>query len=317
MAISRNFAATYDVKVDGTTGDDDIMLVSNGDGTQNAYVNSVLVGTYSESDVVLLAGGDGNDTLTGDLGNDILQGGKGDDMLIGGNGGDELNGGLGSDTMVGGFGNDIYRVNVETDTILENDGEGTDTVYVNRTNYDMAANLEDAIIVAGSVNVQGNLLDNNIWGSRGDNVLQGNDGNDSLVGGGGMDLLFGGDGNDTLRGGRGMDELQGGLGADTFTFNSVNDTTVGIQNADVITDFSSMESDVIDLLKIDANSTTVESDAFTFIGNAAFSGTAGELRYSFNGTDTIVRGDVDGDGNGDFAIVLTGEHMLTMDDFIL
>ncbi len=56
-------------------------------------------------------------------------------------------------------------------------------------------------------------------------------------------------------------------------------------------------------------------NAFTFIGSAAFSGTAGELRsFTING-NTVVRGDVDGDGVADLEIFINGEFTLTVHDF--
>ena len=55
------------------------------------------------------------------------------------------------------------------------------------------------------------------------------------------------------------------------------------------------------------------------LGSAAFSGTAGELRYSYSsGTDiTTVTADADGDGDPDLLINLFGQILLTADQFIL
>lgn len=58
------------------------------------------------------------------------------------------------------------------------------------------------------------------------------------------------------------------------------------------------EDDVIDLRSIDADTGRSGNNAFTFIGKSAFSGEAGELRYS----GTIISGDVNGDGRADFEI---------------
>jgi serralysin len=53
------------------------------------------------------------------------------------------------------------------------------------------------------------------------------------------------------------------------------------------------------------------------INTNAFSSVAGELRYSLAGTDTIIEGDVNGDGLADFQIQLTGNHSFIAADFIL
>ena len=58
-------------------------------------------------------------------------------------------------------------------------------------------------------------------------------------------------------------------------------------------------------------------DAFTFIADAAFSGTAGELRYEHVGGNTMIYMDVDGDGNADYAIRLDGNIDPLESNFIL
>ena len=80
-----------------------------------------------------LVGGAGNDTLTGGPVDDSLVGGGGNDTLIGGGGNDTLNGGAGVDSMVGGTGNDTYIVDNTNDVVVENAGEGTDTVLAGST----------------------------------------------------------------------------------------------------------------------------------------------------------------------------------------
>lgn len=62
-------------------------------------------------------------------------------------------------------------------------------------------------------------------------------------------------------------------------------------------------------------------DAFTFLGTLpapAFTGTAGELlAVNTAGGQTVVWGDVDGDGIRDFTFVLDGTLELMAGDFIL
>jgi hypothetical protein len=67
----------------------------------------------------------------------------------------------------------------------------------------------------------------------------------------------------------------------------------------------------------DADINAAGDQAFTFVGSAAFTGTAGELRTTFDGVDTWVQGDISGDGVADFEIVLSGAVSLSSTDFIL
>ncbi|ODT87845.1 MAG: hypothetical protein ABS78_09685 [Phenylobacterium sp. SCN 70-31] len=157
-----------------------------------------------------------------------------------------------------------------------------------------------------------NLKVNGAWGK--DSVVVGGRGADTLTGRNGNDTLIGGEGDDLFNGGQGDDVLEGGAGADTFNFAADYPFTGGV---DTILDFSTAQGDKIRLHSIDANSNTSANEAFTFIGERAFGGAAGELRYSRDGADAIVQGDIDGDGVADFSIKLIGVGTLTSADFIL
>lgn len=146
----------------------------------------------------------------------------------------------------------------------------------------------------------------------------------TFTGGAGDDTLTGGSGNDILVGGVGEDVLTGGTynsfpssvpNTDTFVF-AAGDTAADAAHADLITDFQRSEADRIDLKAYDAIARTVAVDAFTFIGNAAFSGKAGELRSEFQDGDTLVSGNTNDDRVADFTIRLTGEIALTAADFV-
>ena len=89
------------------------------------------------------------------------------------------------------------------------------------------------------------------------------------------------------------------------------------RSADKITDFSHADGDTIKLSGIDAVSATPENDAFRFVGNAAFSGSAGELRYEMSHGNTLVMGDTDGDRVADLVINLTGTVALVASVFVL
>ena len=113
--------------------------------------------------------------------------------------------------------------------------------------------------------------------------------------------------------------MAGGGGADSFVFNDIDETGIFKANADIIVDFDGGIAgiDLIDLHGIDAKTTALGNNAFVWIGTDAFSGSAGELRYTFSNNYTRVEGDVDGDGDADFAIRLFGHIDLYDGNFIL
>lgn len=164
-------------------------------------------------------GGSGNDTLTGNDADNNLDGGGGNDALYGSAGNDKFDWDVskraGDDTMYGGNGDDTYVI-FENDEIIENSGEGNDTVWVFLT-YSLA-NLPyvENLKAGGStaVGLTGNATNNNLAGSAGNDTLVGGDGSDELHGYDGDDSLDGGLGNDTLVAGNGLDTIYGGDGDD-------------------------------------------------------------------------------------------------------
>lgn len=124
-------------------------------------------------------------------------------------------------------------------------------------------------------------------------TLYGLAGNDALNGGNGSDILSGGDGNDILSGGDGPDALNGGAGADTFKYASFSHAS-----GDRIVDFST--GDRIDFSAVAGHK---------FIGNAQFTGVAGQIRYysPASGNYTYIQIDSDGDSEGDASITLNGK----------
>lgn len=133
---------------------------------------------------VQLYAGWGSTTLTGTDGNDVIEAET-----------------KGEKTMVGGDGDDAYLFtgsDVEGH-VEEGVNGGTDTIYMGvGWVYDLADNVENIVLQGiSSGQVNGNELDNILYGSEGDNNLNGNGGDDILVGGAGSDALDGGSGNDT------------------------------------------------------------------------------------------------------------------------
>jgi Ca2+-binding RTX toxin-like protein len=276
--------------------------VGNFTGTGNALNNDI-------------NGGSGNDTIYGGDGHDQLYGNGGDDSLYGGAGHDLLSGGTGADYMEGNDGNDAYVVDNVGDTVTEVSGEGVDMVYSNLATYTLAAEVENLQWNgSGSFTGTGNVLDNIIYGAGNDDTLSGGDGNDELRGSAGNDVLNGGDGDDRLIGSSGADTYTGGADSDLFNV-GYWDSGTGV-DADRITDFQA-GVDLVDVSSWDADFYTAGNQAFTFVGGAAFTGTAGELRTYFDGVDTWVAGDITGDAVADFEIRFDGNVSLAGSDFIL
>ncbi len=177
--------------------------------------------------LIITTGGD--DWIYGDNGEDEIHGQEEDDHLFGGNendriwgedGADVLAGQLGEDLLEGGFGDDTYVFGdnpiLETDTINELVGEGSDTidmsdVAASPVKFDLRiANAERATNVGvnlangfggdGSANME-NVIGshtrvNELFGNDAVNSLTGGTQNDSIVGNAGNDFLFGREGND-------------------------------------------------------------------------------------------------------------------------
>ncbi len=104
-----------------------------------------------------------------------------------GAGNDVLQGGMGSDLLSGGLGDDTYIITQSGDQILENVGEGTDSVNTSMT-LTLGANLEKLILIgASAINGTGNGLANTLTGNAAANVLNGGTGRDTMMGGLGND----------------------------------------------------------------------------------------------------------------------------------
>jgi len=325
-------ADRFDLYASGTTVDggegNDTFNVRGGDshplsgGLGDDRFN-FLAGANSE----LLHGGDGNDLFVGygrSVGGSIY-GDAGNDRFY-----DFANVGGRSVTLHGGSGNDIYRISSANGPgIVENAGEGTDTVQIAAgLDYTLGANLENLTVIGSTTNVQpqvltGNDLANRITGGSRNENIHGGGGNDVLSGAGGEDVIYGGDGNDRIIGGLGMDYLVGGAGSDRFIYTSIADApSNGPMGLEFITDWQSI--DRIDLSAIDADPLTPGDQAF-IISDIAFGfpagpQPAGSVVLAGFGGELYVNVFLAGGADPDMIISLwsqAGEGALTRDSLIL
>lgn len=238
-----------------------------------------------------------------------LTGNKAANVLNAKEGRDTLDGGSGADRMIGGSGNDTYYVDHEKDAVAEAAKGGSDRVVASAS-WRMLANVENLTLNGTAARAVGNASGNQISGNAIANTLLGMGGHDSLGGGAGDDSLDGGRGIDRLNGGAGKDWLDGGGETDTFAFSRVSDSAAG-EGRDRIAGFRA--DDRIDLAAIDARTVTLGNQAFSFVGDAEFSGVAGQLRFA----GERLQGDVNGDRVADFEVRLIGVASIEAENLIL
>ncbi|CAN5394929.1 calcium-binding protein [soil metagenome] len=209
-------------------------------------------------------------------GNDYAQ------TLVGNAGINTLDGYWGADTMIGGAGNDTYLVDNSGDVIIEQNGEGFDTVRTTSSTYALGANLEVLTFVGTSAfRGTGNDLAN---------VITGGKGIDQLDGGAGADRLIGGLGNDTYLVdnlgdvvvedvNQGFDTVRAKLGSYVLGANVENLTFTGTGK------FAGFGNDLANVLTGGAGSDTLDGKA----GADRMVGAAGDdLYYTDNVNDTVV-----------------------------
>jgi len=252
-------------------GDDTIKGEGGADYIMAAEGNDTVYGGAGEDQIF---GGAGADILRGDTDNDTIHGDAGDDQLYGGADNDTLYGDDGADTLLGQAGEDRLEGGAGNDTL--NGGTENDTLF---------GQADDDILNGGDGNdrLNGGLGADKLYGDNGNDELRGLEGNDRLEGGAGVDELYGGAGDDILLGGAGQDTLYGDdssfspTGRDVFLYTALSDSTTAAP--DVIVDFTS-GLDVVNLAILDANTLVAGNQAFTFIGEAAFTA-AGQARMVY------------------------------------
>ena len=188
-------------------------------------------------------------------------------------------------------------------------------VLSQRDVFDLSGYSDTARGYAGNDVLNGNAGNDRLAGDAGRDRVLGGSGDDTLQGGAGRDTLRGDSGDDVLEGGTGADLMSGGYGADRCVFARLADSRPGAM--DRVQDFARAEGDLIDLMALDAQRGVRGNQSFDLIGTAAFSGSAGELRWQRDGSGITVTADTDGDGRADFALHLEGLTTLRASDFVL
>jgi Ca2+-binding RTX toxin-like protein len=264
-----------------------------------------------------------NLTLTGTSGISGT-GNEAANVLTGNSAGNVLDGAAGADTLIGGTGNDTYVVDDVNDVLVENPGEGTDTVRAS-VSWTLGEDFENLTLTGAAAIVgTGNTVHNVLTGNAGESVLAGGDGNDTYIvdyacnvivenANEGTDLVkasvsyaladnienltltgsaaIDGVGNalsNVLTGNAGANRLSGGAGNDTYVITDVADTVV--ENLSEGTDLVKSSIDYVlgDNLE---NLTLTGTAALNGFGNALDNVIAGNtganLLEGFAGNDTL------------------------------
>lgn len=279
-------------------GIDEIQSVTNvvlGDHIENITLvgDEVASGLGNALDNVII-GNDASNALFGAAGADTLEGGGGRDLLYDGDGIDRLIGGEGDDFYV--VGADIaldQNGNSITDVIVENAGEGIDTVYSYAQAFVLPDHVEnliltslfslvetaqqniDTVAVAAAPGASGTrapsfgdidpkeLLKSeqgNIYNIATNANGTGNALDNEITGDATNNVLSGMAGSDTLDGSKGRDTLTGGDGADVFRYIDFADGGVSFFGpSENISDFVVGE-DKIDLSQLVLNAGSAASN---------------------------------------------------------
>ena len=289
----------------------------NGDGVDDILVNAVQASfdATAAGSIYVIYGRSSAVVETGTAGADSYTGGDGADTLAGAAGDDILNGGLGADTMTGGLDNDTYYVDDAGDVVIENAGEGDDTIIASLS-YSLLANFENLTLTGSAdLNGTGNSVANILTGNDGANVLDGGDGADRLFGGLGNDQLIGGLGGDLLDGGAGADQMAGGSGDDTYVVDDAGDTITELGGEGV----DRVRAGVSFILGAEVENLELTGSAnINGTGNSLanqISGNSGDNILSGGGGNDIIRGnagldDMSGDDGNDQLLGGDGDDTL-------
>jgi Ca2+-binding RTX toxin-like protein len=114
--------------------------------------------------------------------------------MYGNAGNNDLDGDAGNDILIGLGGHDHYILDSAADTVIENPGEGQDSITIG-THYRLPANVENLYLLnaadpGADLQAYGNDVDNEINANSGNNLLDGGAGADRMIGKTGDDVYF-------------------------------------------------------------------------------------------------------------------------------
>ncbi len=197
-----------------------------------------------------------------------------DNLIMGNSGANVLDGGAGADRLIGGAGDDVYRVDNMGDSVVEQAGEGLDTVLAS-VSYGLSAHAENLSLTgAADLSATGNELDN---------------------------MLTGNSGNNTLDGGAGADTMAGGLGHDVYVVDHPNDTVIEAGDEGVDTVLASV-----------SYSLSAHVDNLSLTGTADLSATGNELDNVLTGNRGANR--LDGGAGADLMAGDAGDDTYVVDN---
>ena len=249
-------------------------------------------------------------------------------VLVGNALDNRITGGIGNDHMQGKLGNDTYIVLNSGDSIIEQTGEGTDTVETALAAYVLrAANVENLTGTSASAQqLRGNDLANRITGGVGNDTLAGGLGDDTyvLLNAGDSIVEAAGQGSDTvetalasytlraanvenltgtsatgqqLRGSDFDNRITGGVGNDTLIGGLGNDTYVVLNAGDSIVEAAAQGTDTVEtaLSVYFLNAANVENLTYTGAGDFYGAGNAHDNVITGGTGNDILRGGLGAD----------------------
>jgi Ca2+-binding RTX toxin-like protein len=340
------FGGSGNDELDGGNGNDTLNGGEGNDELEGAKGDDTMIGGRG-NDTLKWDDGDGNDIMSGGEGRDTIEVegnlARGDDFVLGRNAQGKAffeRTGLDGQVGVGRFtltvdtsevfevsgvgGNDTFKVNDLTGTGVElvkfSGGEGNDKL--------------DGTGTSTRLEADGGAGDDTLIGSSVADTLNGGDGNDVIGGEKGDDIMIGGNGNDVLEwdDGDGSDIISGNAGNDTVEVDGAvvkADSFVlgkdaqnraffdrvaldGVQGAGQF-DLTVDTSEAFDVSGLGGNDSFVVNDlSNTGVNLVIFSG--GDGNDSFNGSNTSVALQINGDAGDDTLIGGSANDVITGGD---
>ena len=203
------------------------------------------------------------------------------------------------DSLPAGRGNAYIQFNYRTNRFEHYLDESGNPLYrLVDTNSDGLPDAINLTLIDGDQNWDGDQERNGAVATHGffgygELSFRGTKHKDRLTGNALSNSMSGRGGNDRIFGDLGTDQLKGGKGKDRFIYRSAEESTVTQQDT-----VSFGKKDRFDFRSFDGDSITEGQQSLRYIGKKAFSGAAGELRFTGSG----LQADTTGDGQADFVV---------------